>query len=41
MVADCTMPSLDEVLDAVQAVRQKYAPKVRDLSVGGLVTFIG
>ena len=36
MVAHCTMPSLDEVLDAVQAVRQKYAPKVRDLSVRGV-----
>jgi len=34
MVADCKMPSLDEVLDALQAVRQKYAPKVRDVSEG-------
>lgn len=40
MVAHCTMPSLDEMVDAVQAVRHTDAPKVRVASAGGLCTFI-
>jgi hypothetical protein len=40
MVVDYKMPSLDELLDAVQAVRQKNAPKVRDASAG-VVVYLG